>query len=69
MHAMGTEGFDMTGGSDPWYMKRVIDYILAQNAHLVVDADRFYPIGGINSTSVVFMDTSDWCHDPATTPR
>ena len=24
----------MTGGSDPWYMKRVVDYILANNAHL-----------------------------------
>ena len=54
MHAMGTEGFDMTGGSDPWYMKRVVDYILAQNAHLVVDADRFYPIGGINPRPPLF---------------
>ena len=54
MHAMGTDGFDMTGGSDPWYMKRVVDYILAQNAHLVVDADRFYPIGGINPRPPLF---------------
>ena len=54
MHAMGTEGFDMTGGSDPWYMKRVVDYILAQNAHLIVDADRFYPIGGINPRPPLF---------------
>ena len=48
MNAFGTGNWDMTGGSDPWYMKRVVDYILANNAHLVVDADRFYPIGGIN---------------------
>ena len=54
MHSMGTDGFDMTGGSDPWYMKRVVDYILAQNAHLVVDADRFYPIGGINPRPPLF---------------
>ena len=54
MHALGTDGFDMTGGSDPWYMKRVVDYILAQNAHLVVDADRFYPIGGINPRPPLF---------------
>ena len=54
MYAAGTEGFDMTGGSDPWYMKRVVDYILAQNAHLVYDADRFYPIGGINPRPPLF---------------
>ena len=48
MNAFGTGNWDMTGGSDPWYMKRVVDYILANNAHLVVDADRFYPMGGIN---------------------
>ena len=54
MHSMGTDGFDMTGGSDPWYMKRVVDYILAQNAHLIVDADRFYPVGGINPRPPLF---------------
>ncbi|MGB2424733.1 MAG: STT3 domain-containing protein [Candidatus Poseidoniaceae archaeon] len=54
MHALGTDGFDMTGGSDPWYMKRVVDYILAQNAHLVMDADRFYPIGGANPRPPLF---------------
>ncbi|MDP6200356.1 MAG: STT3 domain-containing protein, partial [Candidatus Poseidonia sp.] len=42
------------GGSDPWYMKRVVDYILANNAHLVVDADRFYPLGGINPRPPLF---------------
>ncbi|GIS43273.1 MAG: hypothetical protein Ct9H90mP16_03430 [Candidatus Poseidoniales archaeon] len=33
----------MTGGSDPWYMKRAIDYILAQNSHFVIDMDPAYP--------------------------
>ena len=54
MNAFGTGNWDMTGGSDPWYMKRVVDYILANNAHLVVDADRFYPIGGINPRPPLF---------------
>jgi asparagine N-glycosylation enzyme membrane subunit Stt3 len=54
MHALGTDGFDLTGGSDPWYMKRVVDYILAQNAHLVMDADRAYPIGGANPRPPLF---------------
>ena len=54
MHSLGTDGFDLTGGSDPWYMKRVVDYILAQNAHLVMDADRFYPIGGANPRPPLF---------------
>ena len=54
MNAFGTGNWDMTGGSDPWYMKRVVDYILANNAHLVVDADRFYPMGGINPRPPLF---------------
>ena len=54
MNAFGTGNWDMTGGSDPWYMKRVVDYILANNAHLVVDADRFYPVGGINPRPPLF---------------
>ena len=54
MNAFGTGNWDMTGGSDPWYMKRVVDYILANNAHLVYDADRFYPIGGINPRPPLF---------------
>jgi len=54
MNAFGTGNWDMTGGSDPWYMKRVVDYILAQNAHLVVDADRYYPIGGVNPRPPLF---------------
>ena len=54
MNAFGTGNWDMTGGSDPWYMKRVVDYILANNAHLIVDADRFYPVGGINPRPPLF---------------
>ena len=54
MNAFGTGNWDMTGGSDPWYMKRVVDYILANNAHLVIDADRYYPIGGINPRPPLF---------------
>ena len=54
MNAFGTGNWDMTGGSDPWYMKRVVDYIIANNAHLVVDADRFYPLGGINPRPPLF---------------
>ena len=54
MYAAGTDSFDLTGGSDPWYMKRVVDYILAQNAHLVFDADRSYPLGGINPRPPLF---------------
>ncbi|MDA8546286.1 glycosyltransferase family 39 protein [Euryarchaeota archaeon] len=54
MNAFGTGNWDMTGGSDPWYMKRVVDYILANNAHLIFDADRFYPVGGINPRPPIF---------------
>ncbi len=55
MNGYGTGTWDLTGGSDPWYMKRVVDYILMQNAHLVYDADRFYPIGGINPRPPLFV--------------
>ena len=44
----------MTGGSDPWYMKRIVDYILANNAHLIFDADRSYPLGGVNPRPPLF---------------
>ena len=54
MNAFGTGMWDMTGGSDPWYMKRVVDYILVNNAHLVYDADRYYPLGGINPRPPLF---------------
>jgi len=48
MNALGTGGWDLTGGSDPWYMKRAIDYVIAEKAHFIFDADRAYPIGDIN---------------------
>ena len=48
MNALGTGGWDLTGGSDPWYMKRAIDYVIAEQAHFIFDADRAYPIGDIN---------------------
>ncbi len=54
MNAFGTGTWDMTGGSDPWYMKRVVDYILANNAHLIFDADRSYPLGGVNPRPPLF---------------
>ena len=54
MNAYGTGTWDMTGGSDPWYMKRVVDYILANNAHLIFDADRSYPLGGVNPRPPLF---------------
>jgi len=54
MNASGTGEWDMTGGSDPWYMKRAIDYILAQNSHFVIDMDRAYPVGSINPRPPLF---------------
>ena len=30
----GTGLWDMSGGSDPWYMKRVVDYVIAERATL-----------------------------------
>ena len=28
MNSSGLESWDLTGGSDPWYMKRVVDYVI-----------------------------------------
>ena len=55
MNGYGTGDWDLTGGSDPWYMKRVVDYILLQNAHLVFDADKLHPLGGINPRPPLFV--------------
>ncbi len=57
MNANITGLWDMTGGSDPWYMKRVVDYIVAERAHFIFDADRAYPTGGINPRPPLFS----WC--------
>ena len=46
--------WDMSGGSDPWYMKRIIDYVAYERAHLVFDADRNYPVGGLNPRPPLF---------------
>ncbi|HIF46694.1 MAG TPA: hypothetical protein EYQ73_07900 [Candidatus Poseidoniales archaeon] len=54
MNSYGLNDFDLTGGSDPWYMKRVVDYIIAEHAHLIFDADRNYPVGGINPRPPLF---------------
>ena len=54
MNSAGLESWDLTGGSDPWYMKRVVDYVIAENAHLIWDADRNYPVGGINPRPPLF---------------
>ncbi|HIG33401.1 MAG TPA: hypothetical protein EYQ11_00770 [Candidatus Poseidoniales archaeon] len=54
MNANGTGLWDMTGGSDPWYMKRVVDYIIAERSHLIFDHDRAYPSGGINPRPPLF---------------
>jgi len=54
MNANGTGLWDMTGGSDPWYMKRVVDYVIAERSHLIFDHDRAYPTGGINPRPPLF---------------
>ena len=54
MNAAGTGLWDMSGGSDPWYMKRVVDYIVLERSHLIVDADRAYPMVAINPRPPLF---------------
>ena len=54
MNASGTQLWDMTGGSDPWYMKRVIDYVVAERSHFIFDSDRSYPMGVINPRPPLF---------------
>ena len=54
MNASGTGLWDMSGGSDPWYMKRVVDYVVYQKSHLIVDADRAYPMVAINPRPPLF---------------
>ena len=54
MNASSTGIWDMTGGSDPWYMKRVIDYIIAERSHFIFDYDRAYPAGGVNPRPPLF---------------
>ena len=54
MNASATGLWDMTGGSDPWYMKRVVDYIVAERSHYIFDHDRAYPMGAINPRPPLF---------------
>tara|TARA_B100000700_G_scaffold65285_1_gene72120 strand:- start:45677 stop:55171 length:9495 start_codon:yes stop_codon:yes gene_type:complete len=54
MNANITGIWDMSGGSDPWYMKRVVDYIIMERSHFIFDADRAYPVGGINPRPPLF---------------
>ena len=54
MNASATGLWDMTGGSDPWYMKRVVDYIVAERSHYIFDYDRAYPMGAINPRPPLF---------------
>ena len=54
MNAAGTGLWDMSGGSDPWYMKRVVDYVVAERSHLIVDSDRAYPMIAINPRPPLF---------------
>jgi asparagine N-glycosylation enzyme membrane subunit Stt3 len=55
MNASGTHEWDLTGGSDPWYMMRAVEYILAQHSHFLIDMDRSYPLGAINPRPPLFV--------------
>ena len=54
MNAAGTGLWDMSGGSDPWYMKRIVDYVVAERSHLIIDSDRAYPMIAINPRPPLF---------------
>ena len=54
MNASGTHEWDLTGGSDPWYMMRTVEYILAEHNHFIIDMDRSYPLGAINPRPPLF---------------
>ncbi len=50
------DGYQLTGGSDPYYHKRVTDYVLDNGQHLKKDPMLNYPMGGSNNRPPVF----DW---------
>ena len=54
MNATGTHEWDLTGGSDPWYMLRTVEYIIAEHNHFIIDMDRSYPLGAINPRPPLF---------------
>jgi len=50
------DGFKMTGGSDPYYHKRAVDWTITEHEHLIDDPMLNYPIGIPNPRPPVF----DW---------
>ena len=50
------DGFKMTGGSDPYYHKRAVDWVTNEHEHLIDDPMLNYPIGIPNPRPPVF----DW---------
>ena len=50
------EGFELTGGSDPYYHKRVVDYVVENGEHLQRDPMLNYPYGANNNRPPLF----DW---------
>ena len=50
------DGFRLTGGSDPYYHKRVVDYVQDNGEHLVHDEMLNYPYGANNNRPPLF----DW---------
>ena len=49
-------GFELTGGSDPYYHKRVVDYVMENGQHLQRDPMLNYPYGANNNRPPLF----DW---------
>jgi len=50
------DGFQLTGGSDPYYHKRVVDYVAENGEHLEKDPMLNYPYGANNNRPPLF----DW---------
>ncbi|OIR14784.1 MAG: hypothetical protein BEU04_02615 [Marine Group III euryarchaeote CG-Bathy1] len=50
------DGFQLTGGSDPYYHKHVIDYVHETGKHLISDPMLNYPLGANNVRPPLF----DW---------
>ncbi len=50
------DGFELTGGSDPYYHKRVVDYVAENGEHLERDPMLNYPYGANNNRPPLF----DW---------
>ena len=50
------DGYKLTGGSDPYYHKRVVDYVQDEKKHLMQDDLLNYPLGSKNPRPPAF----DW---------